>query len=71
MSGRKKPVKAFCLLKTEIWIIPVMNTIRTGIGGVVVLEPEVFGDARRYFFESWNKVFCYRSGYPRGKPRGI
>ena len=32
-----------------------MNIIKTEIDGVVILEPKVFGDARGYFFESWNK----------------
>lgn len=32
-----------------------MNVIQTPLAGVVILEPEVFGDARGYFFESWNR----------------
>ncbi len=32
-----------------------MNLVRTGIEGLVVLEPRVFGDARGYFFESYNE----------------
>ena len=32
-----------------------MNVIKTGIEGVVILEPRVFADARGYFFESYNK----------------
>jgi len=32
-----------------------MNIIKTEIDGVVIFEPKVFGDARGYFFESWNK----------------
>lgn len=31
-----------------------MNVITTDIEGVVVIEPQVFGDARGYFFESFN-----------------
>jgi len=31
-----------------------MNIIKTGIEGVVIIEPRVFGDARGYFFESYN-----------------
>ena len=31
-----------------------MNVIRTEIEGLVVIEPRVFGDARGYFFESYN-----------------
>ena len=35
-----------------------MNVIETSIPGVFVIEPQVFGDERGYFFESWNqKVF--------------
>ena len=32
-----------------------MNVIKTDIGGVVVIEPRVFDDARGYFFESYSK----------------
>ena len=32
-----------------------MNIIETGIQGLVVLEPKVFGDARGYFFEAFNQ----------------
>lgn len=32
-----------------------MNVIKTEIPDVVIIEPKVFGDARGYFFESWNK----------------
>ncbi|MDD2404317.1 MAG: dTDP-4-dehydrorhamnose 3,5-epimerase [Victivallaceae bacterium] len=32
-----------------------MNIISTQLPGVVILEPEIFGDSRGYFFESWNK----------------
>lgn len=31
-----------------------MNVIETSIEGVVIVEPRVFGDARGYFFESFN-----------------
>lgn len=31
-----------------------MNIIKTDIEGVVVVEPQVYGDARGYFFESYN-----------------
>ena len=35
-----------------------MNVIPTDIEGLLILEPRVFGDARGYFFESYNrKVF--------------
>lgn len=32
-----------------------MNIISTGIADLFVLEPKVFGDARGYFFESYNQ----------------
>ena len=31
-----------------------MNVIKTALDGVVIIEPTLFGDARGYFFESWN-----------------
>ena len=32
-----------------------MNIIKTAIEDVRIIEPDVFGDARGYFFESWNQ----------------
>lgn len=32
-----------------------MKAIPTTLEGVLVIEPQVFGDARGFFFESWNK----------------
>ena len=32
-----------------------MNIIQTGIEGLLVIEPKVFGDERGYFFESFNE----------------
>lgn len=32
-----------------------MKIIETGLPGVVIIEPKVFGDARGFFLESWNK----------------
>lgn len=32
-----------------------MNIIETSLPGVLALEPKVFGDARGFFFESYNK----------------
>ena len=31
-----------------------MNVIETALPGVLVIEPRVFGDARGFFYESWN-----------------
>lgn len=41
-----------------------MEIIKTKIEGVLVIEPKVFGDARGYFFESFNsREFCQKTGY--------
>jgi len=32
-----------------------MKVLREDLGGVKVLEPKVFGDARGFFYESWNQ----------------
>ena len=32
-----------------------MKVSKTAIDGVFIIEPQVFEDARGYFFESWNK----------------
>jgi dTDP-4-dehydrorhamnose 3,5-epimerase len=32
-----------------------MNIIETGVRDVLILEPKVFGDARGFFMESWNR----------------
>lgn len=32
-----------------------MRVLQTEIEGVVLIEPEVFGDARGYFFESYSQ----------------
>lgn len=39
-----------------------MNIISTDIPDVLILEPKVFGDARGYFFESWNKAQLEEAG---------
>ena len=31
-----------------------MKVTETGIGGVVIIEPQLYGDNRGYFFESYN-----------------
>lgn len=33
-----------------------MKIVKTPIEGVVIIEPQIFEDARGYFFESWNKA---------------
>ena len=39
-----------------------MKVIPTEIDGVMILEPKVFGDARGYFFESWNEAALAEAG---------
>ena len=33
-----------------------MNVVKTALPEVVIIEPKIFGDARGYFFESWNQA---------------
>jgi len=40
----------------------MMKVIDTPIAGVKIIEPEVFGDARGYFFEAWNKTKFAEAG---------
>ena len=39
-----------------------MNIIETALPGVLIIEPKVFGDARGYFFESWNLAVFEAAG---------
>lgn len=39
-----------------------MRLIETGIRDLVVIEPDVFGDARGYFTETWNKAVFSEMG---------
>ena len=40
-----------------------MEVIKTQIDGVLIIEPKVFGDARGYFFESFNaREFAEKTG---------
>lgn len=40
-----------------------MNIVKTDIEGVLIIEPRVFGDARGYFFESFNaRDFAAQTG---------
>ena len=41
-----------------------MNIIETALPGVLIVEPKVFGDARGYFFESWNQAAFEAAGIP-------
>ena len=39
-----------------------MNFIKTAIDGVVEIEPRIFGDARGYFFEAYNRDEFVKNG---------
>lgn len=39
-----------------------MKITKTAIDGVVIIEPQVFEDARGYFFESWNEAKMKEAG---------
>jgi dTDP-4-dehydrorhamnose 3,5-epimerase len=41
-----------------------MNVIETKLPGVVIIEPKVFGDARGFFFETWNRERYEAAGLP-------
>lgn len=41
-----------------------MNFIKTEIDGVFIIEPQFFGDARGYFFESYNRAEFTKNGIP-------
>ena len=39
-----------------------MKITKTALDGVVIIDPQVFEDARGYFFESWNKAKMEEAG---------
>ncbi len=39
-----------------------MNVFKTQPSGLLIIEPKVFGDARGYFFESWNQAAFEAAG---------
>ena len=39
-----------------------MKITKTALDGVVIIEPQVFEDARGYFFETWNKAKMEEAG---------
>lgn len=39
-----------------------MKVLATELPGVLIIEPEVFGDARGFFLESWNRRRCAEAG---------
>lgn len=41
-----------------------MRIIDTKLPGVLVIEPDVFGDARGFFLETWNRERYLQAGFP-------
>lgn len=41
-----------------------MNVIETKLPGVLLIEPKVFGDARGFFLETWNRERYLAAGFP-------
>ena len=41
-----------------------MNCIETGIPGLIIIEPDVHGDARGYFMETWHSARYAQAGLP-------
>jgi dTDP-4-dehydrorhamnose 3,5-epimerase len=41
-----------------------MNVVSSSLPGVVIIEPTVFGDARGFFMESWNRPRYEAAGLP-------
>jgi dTDP-4-dehydrorhamnose 3,5-epimerase len=41
-----------------------MNVIETDLPGVLIIEPQVFGDDRGFFMETWNKELYAEAGIP-------
>jgi dTDP-4-dehydrorhamnose 3,5-epimerase len=41
-----------------------MKVIATGLPGVMIIEPRVFGDARGFFMETWNQARYVEHGLP-------
>jgi len=41
-----------------------MRIEKTPLSGVLLLEPQVFGDSRGFFFESWNRARFAEAGLP-------
>jgi dTDP-4-dehydrorhamnose 3,5-epimerase len=42
----------------------IVKIIETGIAGLIVIEPDVHGDARGFFMESWNAERYRAAGLP-------
>jgi dTDP-4-dehydrorhamnose 3,5-epimerase len=41
-----------------------MKFIQTKLSGVLLIEPKIFGDARGYFLETWNRDRYLAAGFP-------
>lgn len=41
-----------------------MKVLGTGLTGVMIIEPKVFGDARGFFMETWNQARYLEHGLP-------
>ncbi len=41
-----------------------MNVLETKLPGVLIIEPDVFGDARGYFMETWQRDRYAQAGLP-------
>ena len=41
-----------------------MKIVETSLPGVLVIEPDVFGDVRGFFLETWNRERYLRAGFP-------
>lgn len=41
-----------------------MNVIESNLPGVLIIEPQVFGDARGFFMESWHQARYEQAGLP-------
>ena len=39
-----------------------MNIIRCDLPGLLIIEPKVFGDARGFFLETWNRSRYHEAG---------
>jgi len=42
-----------------------MNVVETGLPGVLIVEPKVFGDERGFFMETWREDRYEEAGLPR------
>ena len=40
-----------------------MELIKTKLDGVFIIKPQVFGDSRGYFMETWSKAAFEREGF--------